>query len=372
MRIGIDIRLQNESGVGRYIRNLVEWLPKIDKKNEYSLIAPKIRWHSLKEQILFPRVLEKEGFDLVHFPYFSVPTLYKRPFVVTIHDLTINHFPTGKASTLSHPVYLLKHLGYRFVLNQAIKNAKKIIVPSKSTKKEILEHFKAPEEKVVVAYEGVDFGKIDKRPHLRNAKSPIQKESYFLYVGNAYPHKNLKRLVEAFQSAINPVKSSLRSDHGAGNQQSTISNLKLVLVGREDYFYTRLKKKVKEMGLSNQVIFYGEANDQELSWLYQNAIALVLPSLMEGFGLPALEAMACGSLVLASDIPALKEVCGEVAIYFKPEKIEEIIDALYKAMNVSAKSKYQRRELAKERAKLFSWQKMAEQTLRVYESCFSL
>ena len=349
MRIGIDVRLQNESGVGRYIRNLVEWLPKIDKKNEYSLIAPKIRWHSLKEQILFPRVLEKEGFDLVHFPYFSVPALYKGPFVVTIHDLTINHFPTGKASTLSYPVYLLKHLGYRFVLKQAIKNAKKIIVPSKSTKKEILEHFTIPEKKIVVIYEGVSEKIKNNRTVLRSSKRTVLEKSYFLYVGNAYPHKNLERLSEAFLK---------------------LKDLKLILVGREDYFYTRLKKKVKEMGLSNQVIFYGEANDQELSWLYQNAIALVLPSLMEGFGLPALEAMACGSLVLASDIPALKEVCGETAVYFDPYNVEEMEDKMSHVLTRDDKGQYQRRiREGKERAKMFSWKKMAEQTLKVYENC---
>ena len=124
------------------------------------------------------------------------------------------------------------------------------------------------------------------------------------------------------------------------------------------------------MGLSNQVIFYGEANDQELSWLYQNAIALVLPSLMEGFGLPALEAMACGSLVLASDIPALKEVCGETAVYFDPYNVEEMEDKMSHVLTRDDKGQYQRRiREGKERAKMFSWKKMAEQTLKVYENC---
>ena len=359
MRIGIDARLWNESGVGRYTRNLVKWLKKIDKENEYILISPKLRWHTLKEQVLLPRILEKEKLDLVHFPYFSVPVLYNKPFVVTIHDLTITHFPTGKASTLPYPIYFLKHLGYRFVLSQAIKRAKKIIVPTKATKKEILDHFKVSDEKISVTYEGI--GKKFQLP-ITNYQLPIQKlkllksKQYFFYVGNAYPHKNLERLLEAFQSTIS-------------NQQLTINNLKLVLVGKSDYFYERLKKDVKKRPIENDVIFYGEANDQELNWLYQNAIALIFPSLMEGFGLPALEAMACECLVLASNIPALKEVCGEAAVYFNPHKIEEIKKQINEVSINSNTGQYQEKiKKGKERAKMFSWQKMAEETLRVYNS----
>ena len=143
MKIGIDCRLWNETGVGRYIRNLVENLLVLDTKNEYVLFMrsedskkckvqgarPKIievdiRWHSVEEQVKFPQVLNKENLDLMHFPYFSVPIWYKKPFVVTIHDLIIHHFPTGKASTLPKPLYTVKHLAYKHVSAQAIKKAK--------------------------------------------------------------------------------------------------------------------------------------------------------------------------------------------------------------------------------------------------------
>src|SRR5690242_4609839 len=130
MRIGIDGRLWNETGVGRYIRNLVWGLQEFDKKNEYVLFIKKglkiddlrlkndpwkvveteIHWHSLAEQIKFPQILYKENLDLMHFPYFSLPIFYNKPFVVTIHDLIINHFPTGKASTLPYPLYLMKRI----------------------------------------------------------------------------------------------------------------------------------------------------------------------------------------------------------------------------------------------------------------------
>lgn len=170
----------NESGVGRYIRNLTRYLQVVDKENEYVLfarsedyreirnqelkiknngwkiVATDIRWHSFEEQLRMPSILKREKLDLVHFPYHSIPVLYDRPFVVTIHDLIPYHFPTGKASTLLSPLYQLKLLGYRFVISQAVKKAKKIIAVSKATKQEIIDHLGVSPDKVVVTYEGVD------------------------------------------------------------------------------------------------------------------------------------------------------------------------------------------------------------------------
>src|SRR3990170_6776804 len=185
MRIGIDCRLWNESGVGRYTRNLVEQLLIIDRKNSYVFfVLPKdkedlksqisnlksqkkleirnwkleiadIRWHTVEEQLRFPAILNKENLDLVHFPYFSVPIFYDKPLVVTIHDLILHHFPTGEASTLPSPFYWLKLIGYKFVISNAAKKAKKIITVSNATKKEIIDHLKVDPSKVEVTYEGV-------------------------------------------------------------------------------------------------------------------------------------------------------------------------------------------------------------------------
>lgn len=367
MRIGIDGRLWNESGVGRYIRNLVYQLGKLDKKNEYVLFVRSkdyesikhqvssvkyqwkvvnagVRWHSVEEQLMFPSILNRERLDLVHFPYFSVPIFYKRPFTVTIHDLILHHFPTGEASTLPLPFYQLKLLGYKFVISQAAKKAKKIITVSNATKEEIVDHLGVHSQKVVVTYEGVGERVSSSRYQVLSIKKP-----YFLYVGNAYPHKNLERLLEAFN----------------GIRQNDIQ---LVFVGREDYFYKRLKEKVKEMGLVEDVIFYGEANDEELQSLYQNAKALVLPSLMEGFGLPAVEAMANKCLVVCSDIPALREICGEVAIYFNPYDVNDIVNKM-KAICSNDLNHYNKNiEEGLRRVKMFSWQEMAKQTLKIYES----
>ncbi|MBF8249956.1 MAG: hypothetical protein HW400_557 [Candidatus Levybacteria bacterium] len=395
MRIGIDCRLWSETGVGRYIRNLVSELSKIDTKNSYVLFALSkdekniksaihnsqfvillidIKWHTFEEQIKFPQILNQENLDLMHFPYFSVPIFYNRPFVITIHDLIINHFSTGQASTLPLPIYNLKLLAYKFILAQSAKKAKKIIAVSNATKDEIIDHLGVNPQKVVVTYEGVDDKirnpNIEIRNNSQNTKYKILNTKYFLYVGNAYPHKNLERLLKAFSAFCHPERGEGSRDFSASPQNDT----RLLLIGKEDYFYKRLINKVAEMGLSEKVIFLQNLSDKELVNLYQNAQALILPSLMEGFGLPALEAMANNCLVLASDIPALKEVCGGAALYFNPLSVNELVDKLN--LITSHTTEYRAlEELRKkgiERAKLFSWRKMAKETLKIYESCVDL
>jgi hypothetical protein len=160
MRVGIDGRLWNETGVGRYIRNLVYNLADIDKHNEYvvflrtadvskfkvqsskfKVVVADIRWHTVDEQLKFPHILSKENLDLVHFPYFSVPVRYHRPFVITIHDLIINHFPTGKASKLPLYLYQLKRMGYNYVVKKAVERAEKIIVPLDAVKNDLMKKY---------------------------------------------------------------------------------------------------------------------------------------------------------------------------------------------------------------------------------------
>ena len=396
MRIGIDCRLWNESGVGRYIRNLVERLLILDKRNQYVLfvltkdenemlkqvqhdkkevqndrdqvrnenvkiVVADVCWHSFEEQLRFPSILNRENLDLVHFPYVSVPIFYNKPFVVTIHDLIPYHFPTGEASTLPLPLYKLKLLGYKFVIQQAAKKATKIITVSNATKREIVEHLKVPEGKVVVTHEGVEDN-LSSKLKAQSSKPQLKTKSYFLYVGNAYPHKNLNRLIEAFDLLCHSSQAPPDQD-----------DMKLVLVGRVDYFYKRLRQKVKDMGLERSVLFYGEATDGELSALYKNALALITPSLMEGFGLPALEAMANRCLVLSSDIPSFKEICGDAAIYFDPYDITDMAKKMIDTYH-SNDSNHYRDKIKKgfNRAKMFSWEKMAKETLKIYGSCINL
>lgn len=369
MKIGIDCRLWNETGVGRYIRNLVENLQKIDKVNDYVLFVQSqnvtnvnsiifnskfsisncdIKWHSLQEQIEFPKILKSAKLDIMHFTYFSVPIFYNKPFIVTIHDLILDHFPTGKASTLPKFLYYLKLISYRLIMKHIAFRAKRIIAVSNTTKQEIRDHLKVKSEKITVTYEGVDV-KLNEKFKIKNLKLKIQ-EPYFLYVGNAYPHKNLERLVQAFQL--------LSAQH---------KNIQLVLVGKEDFFYSRLKKVVKSVNLSDSVLFCQQVTDSELSTLYQHALALVYPSLMEGFGLPAIEAMSMNCLVLVADIPVFREICQNAALYFDPYDMNDLAAKMQLVLESGKKQFTDKLELGLAKTKEFSWEKMAEETLRIYQ-----
>lgn len=380
MKIGIDARLINQTGVGRYTQNLISQLSEIDKRNDYTLFVRKedqenlksqipnlkekiinnqwsivnvnIPWHSIKEQVQFTEILNRENLDLVHFPYFSVPVLYNRPFVITIHDLILHHYPTGKASTLPFPFYVFKVIGYKYIIKKASQKAKKIITVSKSTREEIVDHLKVPQDKIEVIYEGVD-------DRIQNSESRIQNKSqntrysipnteYFLFVGNVYPHKNAQRLIKAFNIFLQYFPNTL-----------------LIFVGKEDFFHKRLRETIGKMDLGKKIQFYGRVSDEDLGVLYKNAIALVVPSLMEGFGLPALEAMANKCLVLASDIKALKEICGQGALYFDPYDIDDMAEK----MKIAYKKDFDRKIIEEgfKRSKKFSFLKMAQETLRIYE-----
>jgi glycosyltransferase involved in cell wall biosynthesis len=365
MKIGIDGRLWSQTGVGRYIKNLIIELIKIDKNNSYfifvksnekelveafvknksfQIIPTKIKWHSLKEQTSFAREIEKYNLDLMHFTYFSLPINYKRKFVVTIHDLIIHHFPTGKASTLPSPIYYAKRFAYIYLIQKSADKANSIIAVSQSTKNEIVDHLRVPATKIKLIYEGVDDKVISQKGE------NIIGSPYLLYAGNAYPHKNLKRLIQAFEKAMK-------------------NNEKLVLVGEENFFYKRINDEIIKNNFKN-IILFGKATDEELASLYVNAKAFVMPSLMEGFGLPPLEAMANGCFVIASNIPSIKEICKEAAIYFDPYDISDITDKIQFAFSANDKSKYIQK--GRKRVEDFSWAKMAKETLKVYEDSFSL
>ncbi len=363
-KIGIDVRLWKETGIGRYIRNLVLNLGEFDKDNtyvffakrtdfedikksaknvKYELIACEIPWHSVNEQLEFPRLLNKYNLDLMHFPYFSVPVFYKKPFVVTVHDLIINHFPTGQATTLPLPLYVMKKLGYSVVIKNAIQKSKKILVPSKATKQEILDHYAVSADKVYITPEGVDHNIIDFKPVIFKEKNP-----YFLYVGNAYPHKNVEKLIEAFQ-----IFSEKHPEYI------------LRLAGQKDFFYKRLIEKVK---ITN-VEFMGYVNDGDLAKLYKYSSATFVPSLMEGFGLTVLEAMSMGSLVACSDIPSLKEVAGSHAFYFKPTDVLSIASVMDEISGMSGKDRDSYLSKSKKHIEKYSWKNMAIDTIDVYNSC---
>jgi len=365
MTIGIDGRLWNQTGVGRYIRNLCLNLQEIDHKNNYVLfirredkkeienqitdkswkiVSVNLKWHSVSEQLKFPKIIAKENVDVMHFPYFSVPYFYKKPFVITIHDLILHHFITGDASTLPIWLYGFKMLAYKVVINNAARKAKKVIAVSSATREEIYDHLMVNKNKVEVIYEAADDFKIIKSKILDIGK-------YFLFVGNAFPHKNVYKLVDAYKDLLKD-----RED------------IKLVFIGRNDYFYKNLKRSVSKFTDKKQIIFIENCTDEELATYYKNAVALIRPSLMEGFSLPPLEAMESECLVLASDISVHREILENGVFYFNPESVVDIKDKMNYVLDLDNKKREEKIKSAKEIVSKYSWKKTAQKTLEIYES----
>jgi glycosyltransferase involved in cell wall biosynthesis len=374
MRIGIDARFYGSigKGLGRYTQKLIENLEKISTPfgNQYFVLLRKenweeyqpldknftkvladIPWYSIKEQIFLPRILRKLNLDLVHFPHFNVPYFYTGKFVVTIHDLILFHFPTRRASTLSPLLYRLKLAAYKVIIKNAIKNSRKILAVSEHTKKDILKHFKINPDKVFVTHEAVDL--LPAIPTDLPRQEVLKKygimKPYILYVGNAYPHKNLDVLATSFREVAK--KHPL---------------LRLVLVGKEDYFYGRLKKFVRDKKIKN-IIFTDYVSDHHLPAIYQEAQAYVFPSLYEGFGLPPLEAMCEGTPVISSSSSCLPDILGHAAYYFDPKATGEIAEAIEKVL-VDNELKESLISAGKKQIKKYSWEKMARETMAIYDT----
>ncbi len=371
-RIGIDARFYGPlgKGLGRYTQEVVDNVLALDTKNDYVIFLSKenidelvtdnprvkkvladVRWYTLAEQIVMPRLIREEKIDLMHFPHFNVPVFCPTKFVVTIHDLILTKFPTMRATTLGPILYFIKNLLYRFVISRAIHNSEQVIAVSNYTKNDIVEQFKISPDRVAMTYEGVATlsGAAD---DLFAAKEILSGycilEPYFLYVGNAYPHKNLEALIRVIKK-----------------MQLKYSDLKLVLVGKDDYFYSRLKKYAQDIN-AGSVIFPGYVPDRELDILFKRSLAYVFPSKFEGFGLPPLEAMSRLCPVVSSDQTCLPEVLGDAALYFNPDDENDMKEKLETIMSDHSL----RESLIKkgtEQYKLYSWRECARLTILVYD-----
>lgn len=381
MKIGIDARFYGpvgRGGLGRYTMELIRALEAIDTENKYVVFLRRenfdqytptnprfrkaladFRWYSVEEQLYFPRVLLRERCDLVHFPHFNVPLLYRRPFVVTVHDLILLRFPTLRATTLSPLLYRLKFLVYRLVIWNAIARAKKIITISEYTKWDILDRYRISPKRIAVTYEATRsfcyMMRDDLARHFFESLGLLSKketasfydilEPYTLYVGNAYPHKNLESLLAAFDRFPD-------------------ERARLVLVGGDDYFYRRLKLYAKKRNI-RRVIFAGAVSDECLDLLYRHARVSVFPSRYEGFGLPPLEAMANGSPVIAAHAAAFPEVLGDAALFFDPDDPDALRKSLVEVWHDEA-LRVSLRQKGFARVAEFSWEKMGKETLQIY------
>ncbi|MFA6424206.1 MAG: glycosyltransferase family 1 protein [Candidatus Magasanikbacteria bacterium] len=368
MRIGIDARMlgPKQGGLGRYIEQLIANLEKIDSQNEYAIFLRKenwddynptnlrfkkvladIGWYGWAEQIYFPYIIKNEKVDLMHFPHWNVPLFYNQKFVVTIHDLLLLHFPTRHASTLGPIWYWIKNKMFRFTLNHAVKKANKIITISEFTKQDIVQTLKIDHKKIVTTYLSPLEKTMAEAPFSVYKKYEINKP-YWLYVGVAYPHKNLFKLVDAWEIFC--------KQHG--------HTYHLVLTGKKNYFYHQLEKYIEQKNIKD-IILTDFVPDNELPELYRNASLYVFPSLYEGFGLPPLEAMQYDLPVISSDRTCLPEILEEAAIYFNPDDPHSITSAA----NLVIKDNDTRKNLIEKGQKTlqkYSWVKTATQTLQIY------
>lgn len=353
--IVIDARIRRSSS-GRYTDRLLDHLQTIDKENKYTvLVEPTDEWQPTNKnfkalaceykrfslspfkQIGFSRFLHKLNADLVHFSMTGhQPLFYFGKQITTTHDLTMYKF--ARPGRLPKWLHALRMLGYRLLMWQAHRKAQRIIVPTGYVRDALAKYHLFTNRKITVTLEASE----PVMPGQAVKPEAALPEKYILYVGSCFPHKNLRRLVKAAEEL----------------------DVTLVHAGKFEYYGKRMQRWVKS-NHPGRAIFLGFVSDEELKWLYQNAQAYVFPSLSEGFGLPGLEAMAHGCPVVSSNATCLPEVYGDAAEYFDPLNIEEMAGAINKVLS-SEKRRNELIELGKKQAGKYSWQKMAQETLEVY------
>ena len=372
-RIGIDARFVGPqgTGLGKYTEKLINNLSLIDSKNQYFIFLRKnnwdylklgknfkkiladIPWYSLTEQLKMPQIFASQNLDLLHIPHFNVPIFYRDKFIVTIHDLIHHQFSEGAATTRNPLIFRIKRLAYRLVITRTIQKSKKIITPSESIRREILAKFKIEPSKVVVTYEAAEEEYFKNSQFaIRNSQFP-EREPFLIYVGNAYPHKNLER----FLDALVILK----------NWKLEIGNWKLILVCPRDVFWKRLQTQIESRNLKKQVKMLTYQNPNQLAKLFSKASVYVFPSLAEGFGIPGLNAMAADLPVVCSNIPTLKEVYSQAALFFDPNDPQDIA-AKIKQVLTNEKIRSDLIRKGKDQVKKYSWLNMAQETLRLYQS----
>ena len=362
--IVIDARLYGpkHTGLGRYTKNLLlalkqlpdfkkykftllvypELLAEIsnDLKDNYQYVPTPLRHYSLAEQIFLPTLLSKLKPDLVHFAHLDKPIFYFGKSVVTVHDL-IRHFSKGSDTTTKNPLfYWLKYAAY-LLMTRIIFLSSFLIVPSNFWRDYIIKKYKYNPQKIITTYEAVDPNFLK----LKHQSSKVPK-NYLLYTGNLYPHKNIEVVLKALRK---------------------LPDLKLKIICARSVFSEKIEIKISTLGLQKQVEFLGYVPDEKFSDLYQNALALVHPSFLEGFSLTGLEAMALSCPVIAADASCMPEIYEDSVLYFDPKDPSDLV----KQINLLRKSPVLREKLislGKKQVAKYSWSKTAKETLNFYTS----
>jgi glycosyltransferase involved in cell wall biosynthesis len=368
LRIGIDGRYIEDHfpGIGRYTYNLINKIPEIAREADFvvlhdprllntrydveglahhpnlQLVAVDIPTLSLKEQYRLRSLAQGLSLDLLHSPYYIKPHWLPCPSVVTVFDLIPMIYPQ------SLPHRWLTWV-FRGTAALAIRRADGIITISQSAKDDLVRLFGASPDEIAVSYLAADqrFRPVPDEEIERIRQKHGLPKRYMLYLGINKPHKNLVFLLQVF--------SQLKTE------------VTLVLAGKEDPRYPQAREEAERLDLGDSVVFLGEVADRDLPMLYNGAELFVFPSLYEGFGLPVLEAMACGTPVVCSNTSSLPEIVGDAAITLDPLDREAWVTALTEVLEkVHLRAELRAKGL--EQAARFTWEKAAKETLAVYSS----
>jgi glycosyltransferase involved in cell wall biosynthesis len=367
--IVIDARLYGpkHTGIGRYTKNLLEFLTKQpnffkfkftliiykelesevkkDLGDNFNYVTTNIRHYSIQEQLFLPFVLYQLKPDLVHFTHFNKPILYFGKSVVTIHDL-IKHFFKGRLNTTKNAtIYWIKHFFYIILTNFVIKT-NDIIVPSDFWRDYLINNFHIKSEKITTTHEAVDPNFISKINQLKSPSDSLNKPNYIIYTGNLYPHKNVSIIIEALRK---------------------LPDVNLKIICARNFFTEKLEEQIKKYKLQKQIEFLGYIPDQEFKEIYSHALALVHPSLMEGFSLTGLEAMALNCPVISSNSSCLPEIYQDSVLYFDPTNFQDLVNQINKLKN-SNDLREKLIKLGHIQVNKYSWNSTAQKTFAVYKN----
>jgi glycosyltransferase involved in cell wall biosynthesis len=371
LHIVIDARRIRDFGIGTYIRSLIHALGGIDRTNRYTIVSNSVGLSELKglpenfstaiyersdhsafDHIAFPIFLRRLAPDLVHIPLNRVPLLMIRPYVVTVHDLA-NLFFEVEASSVRMQLR-------RFRFRRGLVRADRVIAVSEATKRDVENVMGIPPARIRRVYNAPDPGFFERASKGNGVEQDKILERYqinypyILYAGAIRRHKNIPRLVEAF---------AVVRDQLAGHPN--YQDLRLVIIGDNISRYPSVRQAVIKSRVEHAVRFLGFVPFDTLRCFYESAAAFVFPSRYEGFGLPPLEAMACGAPVVASNVSSLPEVVGEAAVQINPENVFDIARGIREVL-IDEKLRARLIRRGREQAARFSWNWTARQVLEIY------
>ncbi len=385
MTIGFDASrafIGQRTGTENYSYELLKHLLAIDTENTYRvylrsgqgleneiLQVSNVQIIDIRAQRLWTQAglawqVLKNSPDVLFIPAHTLPVI-RRPqqkTIVTIHDLGAEYLP--QYHQFPQKLYLNRSTEY------AVKHATKLIAVSQATKENLIAQLHANPEKISVIYEGYDADHF--RPQNKEAMQAVQDKHgltkpYFLFVGTIQPRKNLERLIEAFAYMVHHYLENEEVTKDYSVNMRELRNIELVLAGKKGWLSDAIYQAPKKYGVTGRVKFLDYVSHSDMPGLYAGALTFVFPSLYEGFGLPVLEAMACGVPVLTSNTSSLPEVGGQVAFYADPYSVDDLAGKLYMLLS-QEKLRHKAKSGGIEHAKQFSWQKCAVETLKVLQS----